>query len=276
MEDWDPDRSPADDRDRQDDQGLLARRGGRQDSRRAAIRSSATRAIRTRFKMNSDYFVALAQTFEERYGVKFEGIREGPGHRHARAADPVQDEHRRRDVGARQERPGRLAGRSSRRDRRHASKDDLPLRIDVKRDPFLDDRLRVANLPEEPQTLTVKNPVSGAEKQVKIALFRKAGEVAGARRGDLRDHQVAELRHRQPRADAGRGSLGVGQPRARQPLGPLRSRDQSARHAAEGRDSGSRQRVDAPSASSARTRRSIPTSSPASGRSAAPTARSRR
>ena len=61
--------------------------------------------------------------------------------------------------------------------------DDLKLRIDVQRDPFLDERLRVANLPEEPQTLTVKNPLSGAEKQVKIALFRKAGEVAGARRG---------------------------------------------------------------------------------------------
>ena len=52
----------------------------------------------------------------------------------------------------------------------------------MKHDPFLDERLRVANLPEEPQTLTVRNPVSGAEKQLKIALFRKAGEVAGARR----------------------------------------------------------------------------------------------
>src|SRR5262249_10175309 len=61
--------------------------------------------------------------------------------------------------------------------------DDLPLRVDVKHDPFLDDRLRVANLPEEPQTVTVRNPGSGAEKQLKIALFRKAGEVAGARRG---------------------------------------------------------------------------------------------
>jgi hypothetical protein len=38
-------------------------------------------------------------------------------------------------------------------------KDSIPVRIDVKRDPFLDDRLRVANLPEEPQTLTVKNAV---------------------------------------------------------------------------------------------------------------------
>jgi transketolase len=62
-------------------------------------------------------------------------------------------------------------------------KDELPTRADVKHDPFLDERLRVANLPEEPQTLTVRNPVSGAEKQLKLALFRKAGEVAGARRG---------------------------------------------------------------------------------------------
>jgi transketolase len=62
-------------------------------------------------------------------------------------------------------------------------KDDLPLRVDVKHDPFLDDRLRVENLPEEPQTLTVRNAISGAEKQLKVALFRKSGEVAGARRG---------------------------------------------------------------------------------------------
>ena len=60
--------------------------------------------------------------------------------------------------------------------------DDLPVRIDVHRDPFLDERLQAAQLPEEPQTVTVKNPISGAEKQVKIALFRKAGEAAGPRR----------------------------------------------------------------------------------------------
>ena len=29
------------------------------------------------FKMNSEYFVSLAQTFEQRYGVKFAGIRDG-------------------------------------------------------------------------------------------------------------------------------------------------------------------------------------------------------
>ena len=44
-------------------------------------------------------------------------------------------------------------------------KDDFPLRIDVKADPFLDDRLRVANLPETPQTLTVTNPVSARRKR---------------------------------------------------------------------------------------------------------------
>jgi transketolase len=61
-------------------------------------------------------------------------------------------------------------------------RDDLPLRIPVNRDPFLDDRLRPANLPTEPQKVTVTNGVSGARKEVGITLFRKAGEVAGTRR----------------------------------------------------------------------------------------------
>ena len=55
--------------------------------------------------------------------------------------------------------------------------------FDVKSDPFLDDRLRVANLPVEPQKVTVQESISGAEKQVAITLFRKPGEVAGTRRG---------------------------------------------------------------------------------------------
>src|SRR5215472_19214634 len=50
--------------------------------------------------------------------------------------------------------------------------DRVPLRIDVTRDPFLDDRLKVANLPEAPQELTVKNAESGASKTLKISLFR--------------------------------------------------------------------------------------------------------
>jgi transketolase len=61
-------------------------------------------------------------------------------------------------------------------------RDDLPLRIDVRRDPFLDERLRVANLPVEPQQLSATNELSGATRDVQIALFRKAGEIAGTRR----------------------------------------------------------------------------------------------
>jgi transketolase len=133
------------------------------------------------FKMNADYFVTLAQTFEDRYGVKFSGIRDGavsdPGERliqfktNIDVAMSVLDRNGLGDWLA-----DRLVEIGD------SLKDNLRVRIDVKRDPFLDDRLRVANLPEEPQTLAVKNSVSGAEKQVKVALFRKYGEVAGARR----------------------------------------------------------------------------------------------
>ena len=53
--------------------------------------------------------------------------------------------------------------------------DDLPLRIDTKVDPFLDDRLQVSNLPIEAQNVTAKNTVSGEDKDVSIALYRKPG-----------------------------------------------------------------------------------------------------
>jgi transketolase len=132
-------------------------------------------------KMNSEYFVALARTFEERYGVEFSGIRQGP------VTDPrerlIQFKTNIDVVMSVLERGGlgdwladRLVAIGD------TVKDTLPLRIDAGQDPFLDERLRVANLPVEPQTLSVKNAVSGVDKQVKIALFRKPGEVAGARR----------------------------------------------------------------------------------------------
>ena len=115
------------------------------------------------FKMNSEYFIALAQTFEKRYGVTFQGIRDG----------------------ATKDTPERLIQYKTNIDIAMSVldknglgdwladklveigdtlKDDVPLRIRVDHDPFLDDRLRVANLPEEPQKVTVKNAVSGAEK----------------------------------------------------------------------------------------------------------------
>ena len=132
-------------------------------------------------KMNEEYFVALAETVERRYGVEFEGIRQGP----------VTDERERLiqlktniDVvmslldqnGLGDWLANRLINIGD------AVQDDLPLRVDTKRDPFLADQLRVENLPVEPQTLNAKNPVSGEEQEVNISLFKKPGEVAGTRR----------------------------------------------------------------------------------------------
>ena len=133
-------------------------------------------------KMNSDYFVALASTFEKQYGVTFEGILKGP------VTDPrerlVQYKTNMDVVMSVLDRNGLgdwLA------DRLVAIGDTLtsegPAHFDIHRDPFLDERLRVANLPTEPQKVTVENRISGAEKQVAITLFRKPGEMAGTRRG---------------------------------------------------------------------------------------------
>ena len=133
-------------------------------------------------KMNSEYFVALARTFEKRYGVEFAGIDQGP------VTDPrerlVQFKTNIDVVMSVLDRNGLgdwLAGRLV--EIGDMVQDDLPLRIDARHDPFLDERLRPAALPVEPQKVTVANQLSGATRQVDIALFRKAGEMAGTRRG---------------------------------------------------------------------------------------------
>src|ERR1035437_7542999 len=133
-------------------------------------------------KMNSDYFVALARTFEEHYGVEFQGIDKGP------VSDPrerlIQFKTNIDVVMSVLDRNGlgdwladRLVTIGD------MVQDDLPLRIDAHHDPFLAERLRPAALPVAPQKLTVTNELSGATRQVEIALFRQAGEMAGARRG---------------------------------------------------------------------------------------------
>jgi transketolase len=133
------------------------------------------------FKMNSDYIVGLAGTYEERYGVKFDGMRAGA------VADPRERLLQFKtniDVALSVLDKNGLGDWLAERlvDMGDEVSDKTPLRIDVTRDPFLDDRLRVANLPEEPQKVTVTNAVSGKEKTVSIALFKKPGEAAGARR----------------------------------------------------------------------------------------------
>ncbi len=133
-------------------------------------------------KMNSPYFVALAKTFEDRYGVQFQGIREGaPKDTRERLIqfktniDVVMSVLEQKGLG--DWLADRLVALGD------SLRDDLPLRMSGAGNPFLDERLRVANLPVEPQKVAVTNPVSGATKDVSITLFRKAGEVAGTRRG---------------------------------------------------------------------------------------------
>ena len=132
-------------------------------------------------KMNSEYFVALAQTFEKHYDVEFEGIRKGAVSNNRERLiqfktniDIVMSLLDRNGLG------DRLADRLV--EIGDTVRDDVKLRISASSDPFLDDRLRVAALPEDPQKVSIRNAISGAEKQVSIALFKKPGEVAGARR----------------------------------------------------------------------------------------------
>jgi transketolase len=132
-------------------------------------------------KMNSDYFLALAQTFEKHYGVEFEGIRKGPVTDNRERLiqfktniDVVMSLLDRKGLG------DRLADRLVKIG--DTVRDDVKLRISATADPFLDDRLRVAALPESPQKLPIRNAISGAEKQVSISLFKKPGEMAGTRR----------------------------------------------------------------------------------------------
>ena len=133
-------------------------------------------------KMNSDYFVALAKTFEEHYGVEFSGIRQGA------VTDPrerlIQFKTNIDVVMSLLDRNGLgdwLADRLV--EIGDSIKDDLPMHFDARADPFLDNRLKVANLPVEPQIVTATNRLSGAQKQVAVTLFRKPGEMAGTRRG---------------------------------------------------------------------------------------------
>jgi transketolase len=132
-------------------------------------------------KMNSEYFLALAQTFEKHYGVEFEGVRKGAVTDNRERLiqfktniDIVMSLLDRNGLG------DRLADRLVTIG--DTVRDDVKLRISATSDPFLDDRLRVAALPESPQKLSIRNAVSGAQKEVSISLFKKPGEMAGTRR----------------------------------------------------------------------------------------------
>ena len=132
-------------------------------------------------KMNSDYFVALAETFERRFDVEFEGIRNGPVSdmrerliQFKTNIDIVMSLLETTYLG--QWLADRLVEIGD------SVPNDLSLNIDHTVDPFLDKRLRVRNLPIEPQKVSVRNPQSGEEKNIEISLFKEAGANAGTRR----------------------------------------------------------------------------------------------
>ena len=194
-------------------------------------------------KMNSEYFVALARTFEKRYGVEFQGIRR------ARRRTPASGWSSSRPTSTS---PCRCSTRTASAtgspivSSRSATRCATICRCASRRRRIRSSTIGCAsqNLPLEPQKVKVDQRRLGRREgggHHALPQGRRGGRHAA---GDLRDRQVGELRHRQPVADDRRRPVGVDQPRARQPLGPLRSRDQSARHAHQGRDSGSRQRLD--------------------------------
>ncbi|MDE0038168.1 MAG: hypothetical protein OXU77_11540 [Gammaproteobacteria bacterium] len=130
-------------------------------------------------KMNVPYFVALAETYEKRFGVAFEGIRGGA----------VSDETERLrqfktniDIAMSVLEQNNLGEWLADRlvEIGDQVSDKAKLRLDHSRDPFQDDRLRVDALPVEPQTATTT--LNGEPAEVGIELFKAPGEVAGTRR----------------------------------------------------------------------------------------------
>jgi transketolase len=132
-------------------------------------------------KLNGEYFVALATSFEQRYGLTFEGIRDGAP---KTPRDRLMQFKTNMDVAMsvlEQNGTGDwLADRLVDIGDTVATSTSVSVPLGI--DPFLDDRLRVAALPRERQTVTVKNDASGATKDIAISLYKKPGEMAGSRR----------------------------------------------------------------------------------------------
>ena len=134
------------------------------------------------FKMNGEYFVALAETFERKYGVTFEGIRNGVPTSDADRlvqfktnVDIVMSVMERRDgLGAWI--AERVMGIADSVDR------SPQLRIDPMTNPFMDERLKVENLPEAKQDVVVENPHTSDQVDRQISLFLEPGQKKGPRR----------------------------------------------------------------------------------------------
>ena len=128
------------------------------------------------FPMNGEYVVALAESFENEFGVEFVGLRDGP---------PASERERLIQLktnvdialsaldktdGLREWLAGRLLDIAATVD------EAMPHRLKTDGDPFNDSRLKVDNLPTE------ATEVTSAGTTATVKLFREAGETAGTRR----------------------------------------------------------------------------------------------
>jgi len=133
------------------------------------------------FAMNDEYVQALAATFENHFNVKFIDMDNGPVtdnkerliqfKKNIDIAMSVLNKNGLGDWLA-----DHLVNIGD------MVTDDMPLRIDTKKDPFTDPRISLANLPLKPQSVTVKNAISNEEKNVEIKLFEEPGNIKGTRR----------------------------------------------------------------------------------------------
>ena len=112
-----PDRSAPDDRHRQDHQRLLADRVERQD-RRLVRPGRRLSEPSVRHEDELGLFRHAGEDLRGQVRRRVPGHSQRRRHRYEGAAGPVQDQHGRGAVGARQERSGRLAGQSHRGNRR--------------------------------------------------------------------------------------------------------------------------------------------------------------
>ncbi len=133
-------------------------------------------------KMNSEYFVALAETYERHFGVRFEGIREGKPESEAdrliqfKTNIDIALSVMERKAGLREWIAGRLVEIADTVEKKPA------LRIDPAKNPFQDQRLMVENLPVHPVEASLKNPYTGEAVTRTIKLFLPPGEKRGTRR----------------------------------------------------------------------------------------------
>ncbi len=131
------------------------------------------------FPLNGDYFRALARTFEERFQVAFVDLDRSDLDERERLIQfktnvdvlmSVLETHGIGDWLA-----DRLVAIGD------TLEDDLALGIDRTADPFLDERLALANLPRDPQAVTLSDR-SDRSVEVNIRLFEEPGSKRGARR----------------------------------------------------------------------------------------------